>query len=138
MLLIPPRELAQFAVESVESARNIAAASTVTSGVIDLAGPITTVIVQLNVTAISGTTPTLAVSIEDTVDGTNWNKVFDVTNPTVNATGITVIRYNARADVTSTSAPAKGPLANRIRFKYTLAGTTPNTTFNVDAYFGRI
>ena len=39
MLLIPPRELAQFAVESVESARNIAAASTVTSNVIDPGRP---------------------------------------------------------------------------------------------------
>ena len=53
------------------------AARTVTgnSGVLSGYGASTTLRVQLDVTAASGTTPTLDVLIQDTLDGTNWNTI---------------------------------------------------------------
>ena len=42
-------------------------------------------VMQLNVTAASGTSPTLDVVVQDTVDGTNWNTIATFTQ----ATGVT-------------------------------------------------
>lgn len=75
---------------------------------------------QLAVTAASGTTPTLNVVIEDTVDGgTNWNQVAAFTQAT--ATGVQV------QNITT-------PFSDTIRVRWTIAGTTPSFTFSVLAY----
>lgn len=73
---------------------------------------------QLNVTAASGTTPSLTVLIEDTLDGTNWNTVGSFSAKT--AAGREVIN-------------ASGPFANDIRVRWTITGTTPSFTFSVVA-----
>lgn len=85
-------------------------------------GPITGVVFQVNTTAVSGTTPTLAVKLEDSVDGTNWNQVQ--TTASITATGITPVRVDLRAT----------PVTERLRFTWTIGGTTPSFTFAVDAY----
>jgi hypothetical protein len=74
---------------------------------------------QLNVSAASGTTPTLDVVIEDTVDGTNWNTVATFTQKT--AVGVQAV------DIT-------GLFTDQIRVRWTIGGTTPSFTFDVKLY----
>jgi hypothetical protein len=70
--------------------------------------------VNIPVTAVSGTTPTLDVSIEESDDnGTNWFKVYDF--PRITATGI----YR------SPTIPLTG---TRVRYVQTVGGTTPSFT----------
>ena len=70
--------------------------------------------VNIPVTAVTGTTPTLDVSIEESDDsGTNWFRVYDF--PRITATGI----YR------SPTLPLTG---NRVRYVQTVAGTTPSFT----------
>jgi hypothetical protein len=45
------------------------------SGIIDGLAGYKQIRAQLNVTAAAGTLPTLDVTIEDTLDGTNWNTI---------------------------------------------------------------
>lgn len=71
---------------------------------------------QLDVTAASGTSPTLDVVIEDSIDGTNYNTVGTFSQST--AAGRKTV------DVTS-------PFARQIRARWTIAGTTPSFTFSV-------
>lgn len=72
----------------------------------------------LNVTAASGTTPTLDVVIEDTIDGTNWDTVASFTQATT--TGREVRRASN--------------FSRYMRVSYTLGGTTPDFTFSVKAF----
>lgn len=71
----------------------------------------------LIVTAASGTTPTLLVTIEDTLDGINWFTVGTFTSKTAAATEAINI---------------SGPYADRVRVKWVVGGTTPSFTFKVD------
>jgi len=79
-------------------------------------GDFTEIRAQLEVTAASGTTPTLDVTIEDTVDGTNFNTVGSFTQ----ATGTTREVIN----ITTT-------FADRLRASWTVGGTSPSFTFSV-------
>lgn len=70
--------------------------------------------VNIPVTVVSGTTPTLDVTIEESDDtGTNWYRVYDF--PRITATGI----YR------SPHIPFFG---NRVRYVQTVGGTTPSFT----------
>lgn len=84
-------------------------------------------VIEIQVTAASGTSPTLDVDLEDTFDGTNWNKVTDINSAAITAAGVTVVRLNL----------ADTPTTNRLRLNYTVGGTTPSFTFSVKAYFIR-
>jgi hypothetical protein len=75
--------------------------------------------VQLDVTAAAGVGPTLDVVVEDTLDGTGWNVVGTFTQRT--AVGRQVINLST-------------PFADRLRVRWTIAGTTPSFTFSVAAY----
>lgn len=75
--------------------------------------------VQLDVTAASGTTPTLDVIVADTLDGTNWNTIGTFTQKVT--TGRQVIDISAL-------------FAETIRVNWIIAGTTPSFTFSVRAY----
>lgn len=72
--------------------------------------------VQLDVTAASGTTPTLNVVIEDTLDGVNANTIGTFVQKT--AAGREVINITALS-------------AAQVRVKWTIGGTTPSFTFAV-------
>lgn len=73
--------------------------------------------VNIPVTAVTGTTPTMDVSIEESDDsGTNWFKVYDF--PRITTTGA----YR------SPKLPITG---NRIRYVQTLGGTSPSFTRSV-------
>lgn len=82
--------------------------------------PASTLRVQLDVTAASGTTPTLDVVIEDTIDGANYNTVATFTQ----ATGTT------RQVVNVTT-----PFTDTFRARWTIGGTTPSFTFSVQMYY---
>jgi hypothetical protein len=70
--------------------------------------------VNVPVTAVSGTTPTLDIGIEESDDGgTNWFRVYDF--PRITATGM----YR------SPKLPLTG---NRVRYVQTVGGTTPSFT----------
>lgn len=71
---------------------------------------------QLNVTAASGTTPSLAVTIESTVDGVNWDAQGTFSAKT--AAGREVITINPW-------------IGRRLRARWVLTGTTPSFTFDV-------
>jgi hypothetical protein len=75
--------------------------------------------VQLDVTAAAGTSPTLGVVVEDTLDGTNWNPV-----------GIFAQRVGAGREVLTLSTP----FTDRMRVRWTVGGTAPSFTFSVLAY----
>lgn len=79
-----------------------------------------TIRAQLNVTAASGTTPTLNAIIEDSVDGgTTWNTVGTFAQRT--AAGREVINITT-------------PFTSNLRVSWTIGGTTPSFTFAVDWY----
>lgn len=89
------------------------------SGTLTGWGVPTTARVQLDVTAVAGTAPTLDVVLEDTLDGTNWNVVATFAQKTV--AGREVV------NVTS-------PFSDRLRARWTVGGTTPSFTFSVLVY----
>jgi hypothetical protein len=70
--------------------------------------------INVPVTAVTGTNPTLDVSIEESDDnGTNWFKVYDF--PRITGTGI----YRS---------PKLAFTGNRVRYVQTVGGTTPSFT----------
>jgi hypothetical protein len=70
------------------------------------------------VTVVSGTTPTLDLSVEESDDnGTNWFKVYDF--PRITATGI----YRS---------PRMAMRGTRVRYVQTISGTTPSFTRSVN------
>ena len=79
-------------------------------------GLASTLRVQLGVTAASGTSPTLNIVIEDSIDGVNWNTIGTFAQKT--AAGLEVINVTL-------------PFANHIRARWTIAGTAPSFTFAV-------
>ena len=86
------------------------------SGVASGYGTTSTLRVQLDVTAVAGTTPTLNVLVEDTLDGTNFNTIGTFAQRT--AVGREVINVTT-------------PFADRIRISWTVGGATPSFTFSV-------
>lgn len=89
------------------------------SGKLNGWGSAKTIRAQLEVTAASGTSPTLDVVIEDTLDGVNWNDVGSFTQKT--AAGRQVI------DITV-------PFSETLRIRWTIGGTSPSFTFSLAAY----
>ncbi len=70
----------------------------------------------VNVTAVSGTSPVLTAMLEDSPDGTNWYQLAATAN--ITAAGQTALNY-------------VGPFSDRVRVRYTIAGTTPSFTFEI-------
>jgi hypothetical protein len=90
------------------------------SGPIDGWGSAKTLRAQLNVSAASGTTPTLDVLIEDSIDGgATWNTVGTFAQK--NAISREVVNVTT-------------PFAETLRVRWTIAGTTPSFTFEVRIY----
>ena len=77
--------------------------------------------VLLNVTAVSGTSPSLTVEVQWSNDGTNF---FSATTPDT-FTAITAVGAALK------SFTVKALYA---RLKYTVSGTTPSLTLTADAY----
>ncbi len=71
----------------------------------------------LNVTAVSGTSPTLDVKFQESMDGTNWIDIPSAAFAQATATGLKRLEFST--------------LAPYIRAVYTIAGTTPSFTFDL-------
>lgn len=97
------------------------------SGALWTGGCITGIVIEVRVTAASGTTPTLDLFLEDTFDGTNWNQVVAVNASPITTTGATVKRINLRDT----------PVTDNLRVSWTVGGTTPSFTFTVNAFLDR-
>lgn len=74
---------------------------------------------QLDVTAVAGTSPTLNVLVEDTVDGTNFYTV-----------GTFAQKIAAGREVVNVTTP----FTDTLRVSWTLGGTAPSFTFSVSIY----
>lgn len=74
---------------------------------------------SLNVSAASGTSPTLDITPQFSIDGENW---FDGANDFTQATGTTteMIENTSKVGV-------------KMRFKYVVGGTDPDFTFDIAA-----
>jgi hypothetical protein len=98
------------------------------SGTLTGYGPAASLRAQLNVTAASGTTPTLDVVIQDSVDGgTNWNTIGTFAQKTT--TGREVINILPLKAESATFQPI---FSDTLRVLWTIGGTTPSFTFAVD------
>jgi hypothetical protein len=72
---------------------------------------------QLNVVGVSGTTPTLNVVIEDSIDGVNYNTLASF--PQKTAVGREILNITT-------------PFAENLRASWTITGAAANFTFGVD------
>lgn len=80
--------------------------------------------IQLDVDAASGTTPTLDVTVQHSVDGgVNWNTVTVFAQKTAASQ-----EFKTESEVESATAEVYGDCW---RVSYVIAGTTPSFTFNV-------
>lgn len=95
------------------------------------------VILWGNVTAVTGTTPTLTVRVQWSPDGgTNWIDL-DTTNAqtaSIAATGAFVLRIYPGV-TTAANAALNSPLPRTWRLAWTVGGTTPSFTFLVQAAY---
>lgn len=98
-----------------------------TSTRVQVNGPVTGAVVEIDVTEVAGTSPTLSIDLQDSLDGTNFNKVATLNAANITATGRVVYRLDARAV----------PIANTVRLAFTLGGTAPSFTFSVRAHWVR-
>jgi hypothetical protein len=90
------------------------------SGPIGGFGSAKTLRAQLNVSAASGTTPTLNVLIEDSVDGgATWN---------------TVGTFAQKTAISREVVNVVAPFTDLLRVSWTIGGTTPSFTFEVRIY----
>lgn len=114
MVLLRDAGVRQTVVSS--AARTVSGASAALSGL----ATADTLRVQLNVSAASGTTPTLDAVIEDTVDdGATWN---------------TIGTFSQKTAVSREVINITNPFTDQVRVRWTVGGTTPSFTFAVDAY----
>jgi hypothetical protein len=92
--------------------------------------------IQINVTARSGTSPTLVGKVQWSADGTNWIDL-DSTNAasaSITAVGQYVIKvYPAIPTVAAGSC--NSPLPRLWRMFYTIGGTTPSFDFTTTASY---
>lgn len=74
---------------------------------------------QLNVTAVAGVAPTLDVVLEDTLDGETWN---------------VVATFAQRGGIGREVVNASGLFTDRLRARWSVAGTSPSFTFDLHLY----
>lgn len=105
-------------------------------------------LVELACTAASGTSPTLDVYVQQSLDGgTNFKDMARFAQLTASAAnnhymnlglgGTDLVVKGAVGDATiSASAVGTAPVSNIWRVKWTIGGTNPSFTFAVTAYLG--
>lgn len=100
--------------------------------------------VYVNVSAVSGTTPTLDLYLQGSYDGgQNW--VDLASSPQVTATGGVILALSSQGAASAPFAATDGTMAastaktvtfpDRVRLKYKIAGTTPSFTFSARGVF---
>jgi hypothetical protein len=89
----------------------------------------------INVTAATGTTPTLVVQlqVQDPVS-LNFIDVVPAATPSITATGLTMLTVCPGISEAANSRVAQG-LPRTFRFRWTIGGTTPSFTFSIGAQY---
>jgi len=82
-------------------------------------GAIQTIRTQLTVTTVAGTTPSLTVVVEDSLDGVTWYQLAAF--PAATAVGAQVINIGK-------------PFTDRLRWRWTITGTGASFVFSVMTY----
>ena len=83
----------------------------------------------LDITAVSGTTPTLVLTVE-AFDPASGKYVTVLASASQNATGTIVLAVGPGLPVTA-NLSANAPMPRQFRIKWTIGGTTPSFTFSV-------
>ncbi|MCA1696557.1 MAG: hypothetical protein LC749_18555 [Actinobacteria bacterium] len=78
---------------------------------------------MLDVTAASGTSPTLTVNVQTSDDNTTWR---------------TVVSFTAVTAAPANQHVSQGSLDRYLRFSWVIGGTTPSFTFSVGALGGEL
>lgn len=108
----------QFAQGDIALTLTAAGAGTTKSGGVGASGTAACVLVLVHCTALTGTTPTLDVSLEESTTGESaWTAVASSSTPQITAAG----------NFMAFAVPAK----NFVRVSATVAGTTPSATAKV-------
>jgi hypothetical protein len=89
----------------------------------------------INVSAASGTTPTLVVQlqVQDPVS-LGWIDVTPAVTPTITGVGLTMLTVCPGISEAANSRVAQG-LPRAFRFRWTIGGTTPSFTFSIGAQY---
>lgn len=87
-------------------------------------------LVQAEVTALSGTTPSITFLVEDSIDGVNWSTIGTFTAITTVTRQVIQIAISGVAQAAGFRWPFNPA---RVRVRWTISGTTPNLTSNVKA-----
>lgn len=123
-----------------------AAHSTAFTGPAMETGGARTLIIELDITAVTGTTPTLDVKVQTLVDGTNWCDVAAFTQRTTGTARqllrITSSPGTVQAEVACTDGTLaaatihQGPFGSAFRIKHATPGgtATPTYTYSVTAW----
>ena len=102
-------------------------ASTNSTGVQFAYGSVEDAVVEINVTAVTGTTPTFVPELQVTNDaGSTWKTVAK--GQAITAIGRYELAFTGLGAIAFLT-PSATPASNQVRFVSTLAGTTPNFTF---------
>lgn len=96
-----------------------AASANASSGAIAPQGTAAYVLCMVQISAITGTSPTLVVKLQESSDNSTWSDVTGATTATLNAAGSAVFF----------GKPAKG----YVQVVATIGGTTPAVTANIAA-----
>lgn len=100
----------------INNSANGAVTATQTSGKVN-AGGYSNAKAFLNISAVSGTTPTLVVQFQDSSDGVNWTNVTSGAFSSQNATGVNSLVLSN--------------VGLYLRAVQTLGGTTPSFTYDL-------
>lgn len=90
-------------------------------------------LVFINVTAISGTTPTLTVTLKGCTDASATATYTILASTAINATGLTVLRVYPGLTA-SANATASDVIPGYCRIDSVIGGTGPSVTATISAY----
>lgn len=89
------------------------------------------VIFFVNVTAVSGTTPTMTVRLQESWDGTNWRDIDTTNLQTASITAAVLAKLElGRGLANVANASRNGNAPRLLRAAWTIGGTTPSFTFS--------
>lgn len=120
--------LGRWVARSAATLKASAAETASTTGTALELGDASTMHVTVDVTAASGTTPTMTVDIEGSNDNVNWAVIG-----TFGADGYRAGSVGTAPSNLTAAATVRGvlPAARYVRHKSTIAGTTPSFTYSI-------
>ena len=90
----------------------------------ELLGAVERISLGVVFTGVAGTSPTFTLQFENSPDGTRW--VNQNATPELNAVSITPASGDTRFEIATNMSSTAVPIANYIRLRFTLGGTSPS------------